>query len=219
MALDFRILGPLEVVREASVLRLGGPKQRAVLAILLLHTNRVVPVERLAEDLYGDGVPATAVNQVRDHVSQLRKLLAADASILETRSPGYVLNVEPSQLDAMRFERAVEHATDELQAGRAENAAEHLRDALGLWRGPPLADFAYDVFAQSAIARLEELRLTALELRIRADLTLGRDGGLVGELESLVAEHPLREQLRGHLMLALYRAGRQAEAVRAYHEP
>ncbi len=139
-------------------------------------------------------------------------------SILETRSPGYLIHVEPDALDAQRFERMVDVASRELEGGNARAAAEHLREALALWRGPALADLAYDSFAQPAIGRLEELRLTALERRIAADLQLGSNGTLVGELEELVDAHPLREQFRAQLMLALYRGGRQAEAVGLYHE-
>src|SRR5436309_9138173 len=151
MALDFRILGPLEVAAATGPIRLGGRKQRAVLAILLLHANRVVPVDQLAEDLYGEDAPATAVAQVRDHVSQLRKLLGAPA--VETQSPGYVLRIDPDQLDAARFERRVDDALEELAAGDATVAAAHLREALGLWRGPTLAEFTYDAFAQPEIGR------------------------------------------------------------------
>ena len=223
MGIDFRILGPIEVTRDVEPIRLGGPKQRAVLTILLVHANRVVPVEQIADDLYGDAVPATAVAQVRDHVSQLRKLFderRADAreSILETHAPGYLLRVGPDQLDAFRFESATEEAFGALGRGDVREAASLLRQGLALWRGPPLADFFYEPFAQPTIARLEALRLRALERRIEADLLLGQDGQLVGELEELVREHPLREQLRGHLMLALYRSGRQADALEIYHQ-
>jgi DNA-binding SARP family transcriptional activator len=219
MGVEFRILGPLAVVSGEGPIRLGGPKQRGVLAVLLLRANEVVPVEQLIDALYEGAPPATAAGQVRDHVSQLRKALGSNAeSILETRSPGYVLHVEPDALDALRFERMLEAASHEIEHGDVRAAAEHLRGALALWRGPALADLAYDSFAQPAIGRLEELRLTALERRIDADLRLGRDGALVGELEELVAAHPLREQFRAQLMLALYRGGRQAEAVGLYHE-
>ena len=224
MRVDFRILGPLEVAGDAGAIKLGGPRQRAVLTILLLRANQVVPVEQIADDLYGDSVPATAVAQVQDHVSQLRKLFGqkrgvqAGESILETRARGYVLRVEPDQLDAFQFEGMTEGAFGALRRGDAAAAASLLRQALALWRGPPLADFLYEPFAQPAIARLEALRLGALERRIEADLLLGQDGQLVGELEELVREHPLREQLRAHLMLALYRSGRQAEALEVYHD-
>jgi WD40 repeat protein/DNA-binding SARP family transcriptional activator/energy-coupling factor transporter ATP-binding protein EcfA2 len=223
MAIEFRILGPIEVADDAGPIKLGGPKQRAVLTILLLDANRVVPVEQIADDLYGDALPATAVAQVQDHVSQLRKLLGqkrgtgTGESILETRAPGYRLRVGPDQLDAFRFENLAAEASGALGRGDADAAARLLRQALALWRGPPLADFLYESFAQPAIARLEAARLGALERRIEADLLLGSDGQLVGELEELVREHPLREQLRAHLMLALYRAGRQAEALEVYH--
>ena len=217
MALDFRILGPLEVAEDGVVLRLGGRLQRAVLAILLLDAGRVVPVERLVDDLYGDDAPATGAAQVRDHVSQLRKLLKEGGAQIETQAPGYVLRLDPSQLDAGRFERAVDAAAAALADGRAADAARELHDALTLWRGPALADFVADDFAQPAIGRLEELRLVALEQRIAAELAAGADGALVPELQSLVGSHPLRERLHGLLMLALYRAGRQAEAVEAFH--
>jgi WD40 repeat protein/DNA-binding SARP family transcriptional activator len=221
MSLEFRVLGPLEVVGAAGPVRLGGRRQRAVLAILLLHANRVVPVDEIAQDLYGDDTPATAVGQVRDHVSQLRKLFlhgaATDGSILETQAPGYMLHVERELFDAARFEGRTTDAAAALGRGDAQLAADWLREALDLWRGPPLADFAYESFAQPEIARLEELRLLALERRIEADLALGRDGALVGEVQALVREHPLREQFRLQLMLALYRSGRQAEAIDVYH--
>src|SRR5262245_24048109 len=203
MDVEFRILGPLEVTGESGPISLGGPKQRGVLAILLLRANQVVPVEQLADELYDGAVPATAAAQVRDHVSQLRKRLGPGAeSVLETRPPGYVLRVDAQGLDALEFERMVEQASQELQQGDAEAAAARLREALALWRGPVLADFAYEPFARPTIGRLDELRLAALERRIEADLRLGRDGALVGELEELVAEHPLREQFRAQLMLA-----------------
>ena len=219
MGVQFRILGPLEVISDGGPIRLGGPKQRAVLAVLLLRANEVVPVEQLVDALYDGAAPATAAGQVRDHVSQLRKGLGPEAeSILETRSPGYLIRVEPDALDAQRFESMVDAASRELEGGDARAAAEHLRKALALWRGPALADLAYDSFAQPAIGRLEELRLSALERRIAADLQLGSNGTLVGELEELVGAHPLREQFRAQLMLALYRGGRQAEAVGLYHE-
>jgi DNA-binding SARP family transcriptional activator len=195
MAIGFRILGPIEVANGAGAIRLGGPRQRAVLTILLLHANRVVPVEQIVDDLYGEAAPATAVAQVRDHVSQLRKLLgqAGDddgaQSMLETPPPGYLLRVGPEQLDAFRFEAMTKKAYAELDRGCADEAAALLREALGLWRGPPLADFLYERFAQPAVARLEALRLGAIERRIEADLLFGVDGSLVAELRELVHEH------------------------------
>jgi DNA-binding SARP family transcriptional activator len=208
--MEFRILGPLEVVEQDAPLRLGGGKQRALLAVLLLHANEVVSTDRLVEELWGEDRPPTAAKIVQVYVSQLRRLLA-DGTLL-TRRPGYVLRVEPADLDLARFEQLVAEARTSEPAA----AAEKLREALALWRGPPLADFAYEQFAQTEIARLEELRLAAVEARIAADLELGRHAELVGELEALVSEHPLRERLRGQLMLALYRCGRQAEALEAY---
>ncbi len=147
MTVDFRVLGPIEVVGEAGAVKLGGPRQRAVLAILLLHANRVVPVEQIADDLYGDAVPATAVAQVRDHVSQLRKLIGpksgldASESIIETHPPGYLIRVGADQFDAFRFEGLTDEAFGALGRGDAQAAADLLRQALALWRGPPLADF------------------------------------------------------------------------------
>ncbi len=200
MAIDFRILGPLEVMTESGPVRLGGRKQRGVLALLLLHANEVMPVERLADELYAGAPPATAGAQIRDHVSQLRKLLGPNAgTLLETRSPGYLLHVDSEQLDAARFERLLDTASSELAEGQDAQAAARMRQALLLWRGPALADLAYAPFAQPEIGRLEELRLTALERRIEADLRLGRNGALIGELEALVAQHPLREQFRAQL--------------------
>ena len=212
--LDFRILGPLEVLRDAQPLALGGPKARATLAILLLDANRVVSVERLADDLYAGAPPVTAVTQVQRQVSELRKVLGADA--IETRTPGYVVRTDAEQLDLHRFEGLAQDAAAALERGEAEAAAPLYRRALDLWRGAPLADLAYEPFAQSAIARLEELRLTLLEDTFEAELRLGRHAQLLGELEALVWDHPLRERLRGQLMLALYRSGRQAEALELY---
>ncbi len=213
--LEFRILGPLEVVGEGGPVQLGGPRQRATLAILLLGANRVVSVERLADELYRGAAPVTAVTQVQRQISELRKALGAGFSV-ETRSPGYVLRLSPEQLDLGRFERLTEAAAEALLRADGPLTAELLRDALELWRGVPLADLAAEPFAQIAIGRLEELRLTALEQRIEADLALGRHSELVGELESIVAEHPLRERFAGQLMLALYRSGRQPEALDVY---
>jgi YVTN family beta-propeller protein len=210
--MEFRVLGPLEVVDNGRSIELGGGRQRKLLAILLLHVNEVVSSDRLIDELWGERPPETAAKALQGHVSQLRKALGRET--LATQAPGYVLRASPEHLDVRRFERLVEEAD---QAEPKERAA-RLREAIGLWRGPTLAEFAFDPFAQAEIARLEELRLVALEDRIEADLELGRHGQLVGELESLVAQHPLRERLRGHLMLALYRSGRQAEALQAYHE-
>ena len=214
--MEFRILGPLEVWSDGGEVSLGGPKPRALLAGLLLHPNEVVPTDRLIDELWGDDSPEDAAAALRVNVSRLRKALPQD--VLTTRSPGYVIRVEPDELDLHRFERLVDEARGLLARGLGSDASERLRDALALWRGPALADFVYESFAQPAIARLEEIRLATVELRVDADLALGRHDELVGELEALVAEHPLREHLRIYLMTALYRSGRQAEALDAYQE-
>src|SRR5262245_10223646 len=210
--MNFGILGPLQIHDGDLELRLTGGKQRAVLAILLLHAGEVVSSDRLIDDLWGDEPPESGVTALQVRVSQLRKALGPSAEQLETRAPGYLLRVGPDELDLQRFERLV----DQAERAEPEIASGLLRDALALWRGPALADFAYEPFAQAAIGRLEELRLSALERRIEADLALGRAAALVGEIEALVAEHPLRERFRAQLMLALYRSGRQAEALGAY---
>ena len=212
--MEFRILGPLEVWSEGRQLPLGGLKPRALLAVLLLHANEVVAADRLIDDIWGEDSPKRAAVALRVNVSRLRKTLPAD--VLTTGSPGYFVRVEPDELDLHRFERLVDEGRSLLARRFAAEASERLRDALALWRGPALADFAYESFAQAAIGRLEEIRLAALELRIEADLALGRHDELVGELEALVAEHPLRERLQMNLMTALYRSGRQAEALDAY---
>ena len=220
--LAFRILGTLDVVGENGPIRLGGLKQRAVLAILLLNANRVVPIERLADDIYGDALPASALTQIQAQISQLRKLLdphravGAPGSLIETRPPGYLIRLAAEQLDLRRFERWAAEAAEASSRGDLGTASTRYREALDLWRGPALAEFASDGFAQAAIARLEDLRLAAFEDRVDADLALGRQGELVSELEALVSEHPFRERMRGQLMLALYRSGRQAEALEAY---
>jgi DNA-binding SARP family transcriptional activator len=214
--MEFRFLGPLEVWDERGEVSLAGPKPRALLALLLLHPNDVVPTDRLIDELWGEDSPEDAAAALRVNVSRLRKALPEN--VLMTRSPGYVIRVGPDQLDLHRFERLVDEGRSLLARGLAADAAERLREALSLWRGPALADFAYESFAQAAIARLEEIRLAAVELRLDADLALGRHDELVGELEALVAEHPLRERLRRYLMTALYRSGRQAEALDAYQD-
>jgi DNA-binding SARP family transcriptional activator len=210
--LEFRILGPLEVLVGDRPLVLGGQRQRAVLAALLLEARRVVPTEQLVTDLWGERPPKTAATSLHNLISQLRKQLGAD--VLVTQSPGYVLRVASEQVDAYRFERALADA----RRLPPEERRAHLEQALGLWRGPPLAEFAFDDFAQSEIRRLGELRLVALGERIDADVELGRHGDVVAELEALVREYPLRETFRRQLMLALYRAGRQAEALEVYQD-
>jgi DNA-binding SARP family transcriptional activator len=210
--MEFRLLGPLEVAERDRSLSLGGAKQRALVALLLLHANEVVSADRLIDEVWGGAPPRTAAKSVQVHVSSLRKKLGKDR--LATRAPGYVLHVDPSELDLALFQKLVGEAR---KADPAE-AARKLREALALWRGPALADLAYAPFAQAEIARLEELRLTALEQRIDADLACGSHSELCGELEALVAEHPLRERLRCQLMVALYRSARQAEALEAYRK-
>jgi DNA-binding SARP family transcriptional activator len=210
---EFRILGPLEVVEEGRPLTLGGPRQRALLAILLTRANEVVSSDRLIDELWGAQPPRTATNALQYHVSRLRKTLGPSEAIV-TREPGYLIRVGPDELDLLRFEQLVEEA----RQAPADQAARLLHHALSLWRGPALADLASELFVQAEILRFEELRLAALELRIETDLALGRHRELVGELEVLVHEHPLRERPRAQLMLALYRSGRQAEALDLYRE-
>ena len=212
--MQFRILGPLEVFERDVAQPLGGAKQRAVLAILILHRGEPVSGERLADELWGERPPATAAKTLQGYISRLRKTLGED--VLHTRGRGYVLTLPSGQLDLDEFDRLAGEGRNALSAGDAATAAERLRGALGLWRGPPMADFTYELFAQAEIARLEEARLASLEDRIEADLALGRHGQLVAELERLVREHPGRERLRGQLMLSLYRAGRQADALECY---
>jgi len=212
---EFRILGPLEVIGEDGPLRLGGPKQRATLAILLLSANRVVSVDRLADELYAGAAPVTAVTQVQRQISGLRKLLGSGSAI-ETRPPGYIIHLSPNQLDLDRFERGTDEAGRAMQRGDASQAASLLRRVLGLWRGAALADLAHERFARIAVERLEEIRLAALEQRLDADLVLGRHRELIGELEELASRYPLRERLAGQLMLSLYRSSRQAEALDVY---
>ena len=210
--MEFRILGPLEVADGHATVALGGVRQRTLLAILLLNANEVVSADRLIDELWGERSPESGRSALQVRVSQLRKALGQGGAQLLTRAPGYVLSLDRDQLDLQRFERLVREAA----ASEPPAAAEKLREALALWRGPPLADLAYESFAQAAIGRLEELRLGAIEKRIDADLALGRHGELVVELEELVAQHPLREHLRAQLMLALYRCGRQADALDVY---
>src|SRR5919198_2788333 len=214
--MDFRILGPLEVRDGEREVRLRGGKQRALLALLLVNANRTLAIDRIVDELWGDDVPETAQKMVQIYVSQLRKLLPE--GVLRTRPPGYALDLAREQLDLDRFERLVADGRAALADGDAVLAAERLAEADAIWRGPALAEFASEPFARPEGARLEELRLAALEERLDADLLRGRDADFVGELELLVSRHPLREGLRRRQMLALYRTGRQAEALAAYQE-
>ncbi|MGZ6690376.1 MAG: ABC transporter substrate-binding protein [Solirubrobacteraceae bacterium] len=214
--LAFRILGPFEVVDGDRPLVVGGPKLRALLAVLVLHRGEVVSTDRLIDALWGERASGTAAKTVQVYVSNLRRALGD--GLVVTRGGGYALVTDGCEVDVERFEALVAEGRRALASRDGRAAGARLREALALWRGPPLADFAYEGFAQGAIARLEEERLEALEDRIDADLAIGEQAGLVGELEGLVAEHPLRERLRGQLMLALYRCGRQADALGAYRD-
>ena len=217
--LEFRILGPLAVRVDDTPVPIGGPKQRALLALLLLSANRVVSRERLIGELFAEQSLNSADHALRNQVSRLRKVLApaaADEPRLVVRAPGYLLRVEPGELDLEHFERLVAAGRDALAAGDAAAAAESLRAAERLWQGRPLADLEFEPFARVEVERLEELRLAAVEERIDAELAFGRQLALVSELEALGAEHPYRERFRAQLMLALYRCGRQAEGLDVY---
>jgi DNA-binding SARP family transcriptional activator/class 3 adenylate cyclase len=220
---QFRILGPLEVLGDdGRPLPLGGAKQRALLAVLLLNAGQVVPVQRLVDELWGEDPPDTAAHILQVYVANLRKVLAPDrprrsaGGVLRTQAPGYLAEVSPDDLDLSRFEWLAAEGRARLAAADPAQAARLLGEAVGLWRGPALADVSLAASAQGEVVRLEERRLAALEDRIEAEFALGRHAELVGELQALVAAHPLRERLHGQLMLALYRSGRQAEALEAY---
>jgi ABC-type transport system substrate-binding protein/DNA-binding SARP family transcriptional activator len=219
---EFGILGPLEVLRSGRAVPLGGPRQRAVLAMLLLEANRVVSMDRLAEDVWAGHPPEGWATTLQTYVFHLRRALEPDrlqgvaGDIVVTRGRGYLLRVDREHLDAALFQDGFTAGRAALQAGRYGEAAETLRRALDLWRSPVLADLADYAFTRPEAVRLEELRLAALEARIEADLALDRHDALTAELEQLVAGHPLRERLHGQLMLALYRCGRQADALAAY---
>jgi YVTN family beta-propeller protein len=221
---EFGILGPLQVSRTGRAVPLGGPRQRAVLSLLLLEANRVVSMDRLAEDVWGGHPPEGWVTTLQTYVFHLRRALEPDrdrgaaGGILVTRDRGYLLRVDREHLDAARFQDGFTAGRAALEAGRHAEAAQALRQALDLWRGGVLADLADYAFTRPEAARLEELRLAALEARIDADLALGRHDTLTAELEQLAAGHPLRERLHGQLMLALYRCGRQAGALAAYRQ-
>ena len=208
------MLGPLEVLDDGRPLELGAPRQRALLAFLLLHPNEVVSTDRLAEALWPDGIPRTASKAIQVYVSALRKAFGDSRGVLETRGSGYLLHVGPGELDLHEFERLLAGA----QEGDAGARAAALREALALWRGAPLADFEYESFVQAEAARLAELRQLALEARIEADLELGGGPELVAELQTLVAARQLQERPRALLMRALYRSGRQSDALEVYRE-
>ena len=214
--MHFTMLGPLEVRVGEREVPLGGARQRAVLAILLLHRREVVSADRIADELWGERPPETSIKTVRVYVSRLRKLLGEE--VLVSRGGGYSLVVGPEDVDVDRFERLIVAGREASERGDAEAAAATFTNGLELWRGPPLADFAYDEFASAEIARLEELRLGVQEDRIDSELALGHHAAAIPELERLIGDHPTRERLRGLLMLALYRAGRQADALEVYRD-
>jgi WD40 repeat protein/DNA-binding SARP family transcriptional activator len=219
--LEFRILGPLAVAADGEPVSIGGPKQRALLALLLLSANRVVSRDRLIGELFADLSPNSADHALRNQVSRLRKVLSAagaDPPRLVARSPGYLLRVEPGELDLEEFERLVAQGREALAVGDPDGAARSLQAAEALWTGRALADLELDPFIRVEVDRLEQLRLAAVEERIDADLALGRHLALVGELEAVSAEHPYRERFRAQLMLALYRSGRQAEGLEVYRQ-
>ena len=218
--MDFRILGPLEALDGGRTVNLGGGRQRALLALFLLHPNETLSTDRLIDALWADDPPAGAAKAVQVAVSRLRKALAGGEgdNAVVTRGHGYALQLDPERLDAHRFELLVAQGRGELAAGHPERAAAALEEAMSLWRGPPLADLAYEPFAQREIARLGDLRVAALEHQIEAKLALGAHAELVGQLETLIGDHPYRERLRAQLMLALYRSDRQADALQAYQD-
>jgi DNA-binding SARP family transcriptional activator len=211
----YQILGPLEIRAGDRLLEVGGYKQRSVLAILLIHANEVVSADRLIMELWGERAPGGAHNTVQSYVSRLRKVLG-DEGILQTRHPGYRLVVETAWVDSMLFESLVVEARHALRNRNPALASALLKDALALWGGNALADFRDETFAQAEIIRLEELRLGALEMKFGAELELGRHVESVADLEGLVRMHPLRERLWEHLILALYRSGRQADALDSF---
>ena len=216
--MQFRILGSMEVLDGTRRVDLPAGRSRALLALLVLHTGEAVSAERLIDELWGEDSPVTARTVVHVHVSRLRRELEPSrergqpSALLQTVGSGYRLAVEPDQVDADHFKRLL----DQSRGATPEVRSAILAEALGLWRGPPLADFTYEPFAQRAITALSELRLVAIEDRMEAELALGRSGELVAELGELTGAHPFRERLRGLLMVALYRAGRQADALQAY---
>jgi YVTN family beta-propeller protein len=221
-SIEFGILGPLEVSRAGRSVTLGGPRQRAVLALLLLEANRVVSMDRLAEEVWAGHPPEGWATTLQTYVFHLRRALepdrprGGDPAVLVTRDRGYLLHVDRAYLDSAVFEEGLAAGRAALDAGSYAEAAQTLRRVLGLWRGPVLANLADYAFTRPEAARLQQLRLAALEVRIDADLALGRHTTVAAELDGLVREYPLRERLHAQLMLALYRSGRQADALAAY---
>jgi basic membrane lipoprotein Med (substrate-binding protein (PBP1-ABC) superfamily)/DNA-binding SARP family transcriptional activator len=217
--LQFRILGSLSVVGNGKVAALGPPKQRALLAILLTRIGEVVPTERLIELLWGAAAPRTADHSIQIYLSDLRRAFEplGGSDRLVTRQPGYVLEVDPDTVDAWRFERLVKEGTRLLEGGDQDAGRSTIREALGMWTGPPLSDFPYEEFAQPVARRLAEVRLTAVEAYAAASLDAGRNTEALDLLTAAVLDDPLRERARELLMLALYRSGRHADALRSYH--
>jgi DNA-binding SARP family transcriptional activator len=220
--MKFKILGPLEVVDGDGPIDISSPKQRALLAMLLLSPNRVVPSDRLLDQVWGHEPPAGGLSTLRFHISKLRDALqqdrhAGEEGPIATRSPGYAVNVKPEDVDSAYFELVVGEAR-RIMVSDPAGASSLFDEALALWRGPALADFINEQFAETEIRRLEELRLTVLEDRIETVLALGHHADLMPELQQLTSEHPYREQMWGQLMVALYRSNRQAEALRAYQD-
>ncbi len=215
--MEFRVLGPLEVVAGGQPLCLGTPRQRTLLALLLVRAGEVVSCGRLVEDLWDGNPPPTGRHTLQGYAHRLRQMLGRDAWRVQTRPPGYRLKVSAGELDAQRFQDLAGEGRRALVRGDPQAAAGRLAAALGLWRGPLLADLPEVAALEPERARLEALRLTALEDRVEAELALGGHATLVGELEGVLAEHPYRERLWGQLMLALYRSGQQADALQAFH--
>lgn len=221
--MEFRIIGPFEVLVDGRQVAPGGDKQRALLALLVINANQTLSRERLIDELWGERPPATATKTLQVHISRLRRALERSGEsnadeVIITREHGYELSIDRESVEAVRFERLIGEARAEVAADRSGRACSMLQEALSLWRGPPLGEFAYERFAELEIARLEELRIGAQEELIEAKLGLGRHAEVVGELESLISEHPYRERLRAQLMLALYRCDRQADALQAYQD-
>jgi len=216
--MEFRVLGALEVGPSGAAIELGPPKQRALLAILLLHVGEIVPVDRLIDLLWGDDPPRTADHSIQIYVSELRKGLEplVGRRLIVRRPPGYQLDAQGDEVDAIRFEALVRDGSSDLARGQRGAGAKKLRAALDLWRGPALSDFAYEEFAQPYIRRLNDLHLDAIEELAASELEGGQAAGVIGLLEAAIREDPLRERSRELLMLALYRSGRHAEALRTY---